>query len=595
MTRGGWLSRRMNSVPIRPVFFFHSLKISRLIQSEEISQGLIGWVKTCLDGSLVSGWTEALRWDKSVGDGRECLFLILRPSRSWVESFNDSMGISRLPSGVFHSLEWRWRWWWFGMSLFFSSTRRRTFGYERCVCVPTRPRWNRSKGGSNGGRGDDRLHLPCRLTLPIESLSSVGHHEDGHQQQPLVLLLLLFLNDRLLNDEEKRSLIEHLRADQFFSFVDSGRDSPIRQITRCLTNACHSRRERRFPRWRISPKNVLLDVALQSSIVNRNGNFLLIRSFRSVHRWRWSWWESFPSSTSLRSACLSPRHCHSLSRWYLRFSFWSIRMIQRSIGDEKSIEHRYLISTSLAAGSKVNTLLRRGISLELIDRAIAIRSDEQRCSPQSCSPSNARANGQIPLAEWERTNDGEVMDRARLKRTEDREDASRMWRTLGERERRVAKGQLKWWSRGKKRRTSSIDRARQTFPIPIPIRLKMFTLTSVCWSPSSPCQRCSAQTKSPLLSRRLMSNGACPAEQREREIWRDFLFVFVFLFPWPMCQLCPPSSSTSSLVFFPPSDPSDQWSPLFLSRVNGQDRVIRWPEEVKRDEREMQLGWNFPV
>ena len=36
-----------------------------------------------------------------------------------------------------------------------------------------------------------------------------------------------------------------------------------------------------------------------------DGNVLLVRSFRSVHRWRWSRWESFASSPSLLSACLS--------------------------------------------------------------------------------------------------------------------------------------------------------------------------------------------------------------------------------------------------------------------------------------------------
>jgi hypothetical protein len=74
--------------------------------------------------------------------------------------------------------------------------------------------------GSNGGL-DDRSHLPCRSTLPIESIGSVAHHRrwsaatDGPPSP-----LLSFLSDRLLNDEEKRSLIEHLRADQFVSFVD---------------------------------------------------------------------------------------------------------------------------------------------------------------------------------------------------------------------------------------------------------------------------------------------------------------------------------------------------------------------------------------
>ena len=502
--------RRLTSIPIRPEFFLQPLKISRRIQSEEISQDLIGWVKTCLDGSLISGWAEALRWEKSVGDGRECLFLILRPSRHGSKASMIPCGICRLSSGLFHSLDWRWRWGWFGMSLFFSSTRRRrTFGYERCVCVPTRPHrasWNRVKDG---------------LTDQTSSCRSI--------------LLLCRFWKRLAHSTEEET-------------------SPM------LDNACHSCRERRFPQWRISPKNFLLDVALQSSIVNgwkcQPCSFIPICSSLTLILVK------IVPILYIASVSLSLlRHCHSLARWCLHFSFWSIRMIlrlfrhRRSIGDEKSIEHRYQ---------------NRHHSLP-VPRSIR------------CFDEEFLLNSSIEQSPFDQTNN-DVHDRVvrhptfgpvvkslrwwtegswRERRTERmRRESEGHW----ERERRVAKGQLKWWSRGKKRRTSSIDRARQTILIPIPMRSKMFTLTSICWSPPprSPCQRCSAETKSLLLSRRFMSNSACPAEQREREIWRDFLFVFVFLFPWPMCQLFPHHHWRRRWFLFHHCA-SHPWSPLFPS------------------------------
>ena len=245
----------------------------------------------------LSSLAELKHWDeRNLWAMAECLFLILRPSRHGSKASMIPCGICRLSSGLFHSLDWRWRWGWFGMSLFFSSTRRRrTFGYERCVCVPTRPHrasWNRVKDG---------------LTDQTSSCRSI--------------LLLCRFWKRLAHSTEEET-------------------SPM------LDNACHSCRERRFPQWRISPKNFLLDVALQSSIVNgwkchpcsfipicSSLTLILVRIVPILH---------------IASVSLSLlRHCHSLSRWYLRFSFWSIRMIQRlfrhrrSIGDDKSIEHRY--------------------------------------------------------------------------------------------------------------------------------------------------------------------------------------------------------------------------------------------------------------
>ena len=173
-----------------------------------------------------------LSWSTEMREicGRRQRVFVPHPSSisSWVSSFNDSMRdfSSSVCSFPFAWLKMKMRMISNVPLLLLDKKTKNIRVWTMCLCPNSSTSCSLKSiqgriDGSNGGL-DDRSHLPCRSTLQIESLGSVAHHRrwsaaatDGPSSP-----LLSLLSDRLLNDEEKRSLIEHLRADQFFYFVD---------------------------------------------------------------------------------------------------------------------------------------------------------------------------------------------------------------------------------------------------------------------------------------------------------------------------------------------------------------------------------------